>query len=229
MYAERYPDIPETKWGVIENGYDEDNFIDAQNGLDNAPLGQPGQITLVHSGLLYPKERDPRPFFAAIAGLKREGVISADTLQIILRATGDDDLYRPQLASLGIDDIVRLEPVVAYRHALGEMLRADGLLLFQGIVCNHQIPAKIYEYYRSGRPIFALVDAAGICARMLGDVGATDQANMADAQDIARALRIFLDKLRAGQAVGVDYAVASQHSRRSRTGELAELLNGIVA
>lgn len=229
MYAERYPDIPEAKWGVIENGYDEDNFSDAQNGLEDVPLGKPNQITLVHSGLLYPKERDPRPFFAAIAGLKREGAISADTLQIILRATGDDDLYRPQLASLAIDDIVRLEPVVAYRQALGEMLRADGLLLFQGVVCNHQIPAKIYEYYRSGRPIFALVDAAGICAHMLSDVGATDQANMADAQDIARALRIFLDKLRAGQARGVDYAVASQHSRRSRTGELATILNGIAA
>ena len=229
MYAERYPQIPEAKWGVIENGYDEDNFRDALRGLEEAPLGKPNQITLVHSGILYPKERDPRPFFAAIAGLKKEGAISADTLQIVLRATGSDDLYRPQLASHGIEDIVRLEPVVAYRDALREMLRADGLLLFQGSVCNHQIPAKIYEYYRSGRPIFALVDAPGISARMLRDVGATDQANIADASDIARALRAFVDKLKAGQASGVDYAIASQHSRRSRTGELAAILNGIVA
>jgi len=229
MYAERYPDIAESKWGVIENGYDEDNFLDAQRGLEETPLGKPNQITLVHSGILYPKERDPRPFFAAIAGLKKEGVVSAETLQIILRATGSDDLYRPQLASHGIEDIVRLEPVVAYRDALREMLRADGLLLFQGSVCNHQIPAKIYEYYRSGRPIFSLVDAPGISASMLRDVGATDQANIADASDIARALRAFLDKLKAGRANGVDFAVASQHSRRSRTGELAGVLDQIVA
>ena len=40
------------------------------------------------------------------------------------------------IAELGIGDIVKLEPVVAYREALREMLRADGLLLFQGSVCN---------------------------------------------------------------------------------------------
>src|SRR5664279_800709 len=50
MYAERYPDIPESRWAVIENGYDEDNFIDAETGLELAPLGNPGQLTLIHSG-----------------------------------------------------------------------------------------------------------------------------------------------------------------------------------
>lgn len=228
MYAERYPELSSSKWAVIENGYDEDNFLDAEAGLTAVPLGKPGQLTLVHSGILYPMERDPRAFFAAIKQLKDSGVINASGLQIILRATGSDDLYRPQLAALNLDDIVHLEPAIAYRDALREMLQADGLLLFQGKGCNHQIPAKIYEYYRSGKPILSLVDAGGISARMLVDAGAQDQADIADIQSIASAMQIFLDKLRNGNGKGVELQFAMQHSRRSRTGELARILNQLT-
>jgi glycosyltransferase involved in cell wall biosynthesis len=228
MYAERYPEQPASHWAVIENGYDEENFAQAETGLDRSPIGAPGQVTLVHSGILYPKERDPRPFFTALAELKGSGRVQAANLQIVLRATGSDDLYRPLLDSLGISDIVRLEPVIAYKEALREMLRADGLLLFQGSVCNHQIPAKLYEYYRAGRPIFSLVDPAGISARMLRDVGMTHQADIASPQRIATALTDFMDALAGGRCAGVPRVIADGHSRRSRTIELARQLADIT-
>ena len=229
MYAERYPEVPNSKWAVIENGFDEDNFLDAETGLELNPLGKPGQLTLVHSGILYPKERDPRAFFAALSQLKIAGKINGDQLQIVLRATGSDDLYRPQLVALNLQDIVRLEPPIAYREALREMLRADALLLFQGSVCDHQVPAKIYEYYRAARPILALVGPEGISATMLREAGVEDQANMADAQQIADAISVFLDKLRNGRCSGVPRDFAMANSRRSRTGELARLLDELVA
>ena len=229
MYAERYPEVPNSKWAVIENGFDEDNFLDAETGLELIPLGKPGQLTLVHSGILYPKERDPRAFFAALSKLKIAGMINAGQLQIVLRATGSDDLYRSQLVALNLQDIVRLEPPIAYREALREMLRADALLLFQGSVCDHQVPAKIYEYYRATRPILALVGPEGISATMLREAGVEDQANMADAQQIADAISVFLDKLRNGRCSGVRRDFAMANSRRSRTGELARLLDELVA
>ena len=228
MYAERYPEIAISKWVVIENGYDEDNFLDAETGLELAPLGKPGQLTLIHSGVLYPEERDPRAFFKAVSKLKVAGVINAENLQIVLRATGSDDFYRPQLVALDLQDIVRLEPVFAYRDALREMLRADGLLLFQGSVCNHVVPAKIYEYYRSSRPILALVDPEGISATMLREAGVEDQANMADSRQIAEAMSVFLSKLRNGKGSGVPRDFAMRNSRRSRTRELAQLLDELV-
>lgn len=229
MYAARYPAYDAEKWGVIENGYDEENFADAEAGIDPAPLGIPGQLTLLHSGVLYPQERDPRPFFAALATLKRSGSICARRLQVILRATGSDSLYQPMLAELGIADIVRLEPVIAYRDALREMLRADALLLFQGRVCNHQIPAKIYEYYRAGRPILALVDGPGISAQMLRNAGVPDIADIANADEIADRLRDLLAALAEGRRHGVSLDVARRNSRKSRSAELARLLNQITA
>lgn len=229
MYAERYSFYDAEKWAVVENGYDEENFTDAESGINPAPLGAPGQLALLHSGLLYPKERDPRPFFAALAALKNDGSLCARRLQVILRATGSDSLYQPMLTELGIADIVRLEPVIAYRDALREMLRADALLLFQGCVCNHQVPAKIYEYYRAGRPILALVDQAGISARMLRDAGVPDIADIASAGEIAARLRDLLAALAEGRRSGVAQDVARSNSRQARSAELARLLNQITA
>lgn len=228
MYAERYPEYDDTRWAVIENGFDEENFLNAEAELESTALGADGQITLVHSGVLYPKERDPRPFFAALTTLKRNGKIGAQDLQIILRATGSDEFYQPMIAELGIGDIVRLEPVVDYRDALREMLRADGLLLFQGSVCNHQIPAKIYEYYRAGKPILALVDPIGISASMLRDVGVPDIADITSAEQIAITLLGLMNALKEGRRSGVAKDAAAKNSRKSRSAELANLLNQLT-
>lgn len=228
MYAERYPEYDASRWSVIENGFDEENFLDAEAQLEASPLGAAGQITLVHSGVLYPEERDPKPFFTALAALKRNGKISAQDLQIILRATGSDGLYQPMIAELGIGDIVRLEPMITYREALREMLRADVLLLFQGSVCNHQIPAKIYEYYRAGKPILALVDPIGISASMLRDVGVPDIADIANAEQIADTLLGLVTALKEGRRNGVARDAAARNSRKSRSAELAKLLNQLT-
>ena len=133
------------------------------------------------------------------------------------------------IAELGINDIVRLEPVVAYRDALREMLRADGLLLMQGSVCNHQIPAKIYEYYRAGKPILALVDPSGISASMLREVGVPDIADIANAEHIADTLLGLMAALKEGRRAGVARNAAAKNSRKSRSAELANLLNKLTA
>ena len=229
MYAERYLEVPSSRWEVIENGYDEENFRDAESGFAAHALGRPGQVTLVHSGVLYPQERDPRPFFAALRALKARQEITADSLRIVLRATGSDDLYRVMLAEFGIADLVELAPSISYRAALQEMLCADGLLLFQAAMCNHQVPAKLYEYFRAGRPIFALTDPAGNTAEALRKVGATDIVNIADEHDIAAGLINFITGLQRAMLTGVRAELAERHSRWSRTGELARLLDKSVS
>lgn len=227
MYAERYPELPADRWAVIENGFDEENFRDAEKDFVPKSLGQPGQLTLIHSGVLYPEERDPRPFFAALQRLKQQGEVDAAGLQILLRATGNDAVYEPMLAELGIADLVKLEKPVDYREALREMLCADGLLLLQAAMCNHQIPAKLYEYLRAGRPILALTDPVGNTAQALRESGGDRIADLGDSAAIEVELRRLLKDLRAGQAGGTSPEQSARHSRRSRTAELAQLLEQI--
>lgn len=229
MYARRYPEIPAGRWSVIENGFDEENFAEAERDLQRSPLGEPGQVVLLHSGILYPEERDPRPFYAAVAELKARGDIDRSRLSIVLRATGCDDYHGPLLRQYGIDDIVRLAPSVSYREALAEMMRADGLLLFQAEMCNHQIPAKLYEYLRAGPPVLALTHAAGDTASVLRRAKVGTLADLADAASVRDALLGFVSGLRSGAIGRTPAECAAAHSRRARTRELANLLDGLGA
>jgi hypothetical protein len=181
-------------------------------------------LTLVHSGILYPSERDPRPFFDALAELKRTGAVDAKSLRIVLRATGNDEVHAPEIRKRGIEDLVALEPQIPYRDALREMLLADGLLLFQASNCNHQVPAKVYEYFRARRPILALTDAKGDTASVLRDAGIDAIVSLDDAAAIAQGLTTFLAQARGGTAPRVPAGEVQRHSRRGRTLELAALL-----
>lgn len=228
MYASRYPEVTSDRWAIIENGFDEPSFQSAQMDCPRDRIGPPGQLTLLHSGILYPEERDPRPFFAALRALVSTGAINETTLKVVLRATGSDATYADLLRSYGLEAIVELAPPIGYNAALQEMLRADGLLLFQAAMCNHQIPAKLYEYFRAGRPIFALTDPTGNTAETLRANGATHIVEITSPNDIQRGLTDFLALLRTGNASGVSKDAAAKHSRRSRTEELSVVLNGSI-
>ena len=230
MYAERYPEIPATRWTIIPNGYDEEKVREVERtaGTAGARTAEGGPILLVHSGILYPSERDPSAFFAALAALKGRGEISASTLRVVLRATGHDELYAKVLRESGIDDIVRLEPHVGYTAALSEMLAADGLLLFQAANCNHQIPAKLYEYLRVRRPVFAMTDAAGDTAAVLSEAGVDTMVPLDERARIEEGLRGFLRALRERTAPVPSLDAVARYSRRARAKELAALLTGVT-
>jgi hypothetical protein len=222
MYAARYPEIPANRWQVIENGYDEEDFA-ALSAATRSVAGEP--LVLLHSGILYPSERDPSAFFRALRVLRDAGEITPQSLIVRLRATGHDERYRGQLTALGLSDMVLLEPAIGYRAALEEMVRADGLLLFQASNCNHQIPAKLYEYLRARRPIIALTDPAGNTASVLARASVTTAAPLDRVEEIVGLLRGLLPRLRAGTATLADEAEVARNSRRSRTAELARLLD----
>jgi len=223
MYAARYPDVDPQRWQLLPNGYDEASFLDA--GRDLPPRDPQAPLTLVHSGLLYPSERDPRAFFASLGELRRAGVLQPGRLRIVLRASGSEDIHRAHLKREGIEDLVTLAPPVPYRDALREILTADGLLLFQASNCNHQVPAKLYEYLRARRPVLALTDPAGDTAATLRAAGIDTIARLDSKEDIARALVSFLDRVRGGDApLASDEEIAS-HSRRGRTASLVRLLD----
>jgi glycosyltransferase involved in cell wall biosynthesis len=228
IYRKRYPTLPPEHFCLIENGFDEENFIDAE-ALKRQPVSADHPLTLVHSGVIYPSERDPNSMFAAIAELQREGELTPANFRLVLRATGHDDYLRTLLQRYGIEALVTLAPHVAYREALSEMLNADGLLILQASNCNHQIPAKLYEYLRAQRPVLALTDPVGDTAKTLRAAGIDTIAALDSRSDIHAALRRFLALVRVGQAPLASDAVVASNQRRARAKELAQLLNSLVS
>lgn len=228
MYRERYPDIPPERWLVIPNGYNERIFSEVEGdpgGIGPRVAANEGPVVIVHSGVVYPSERDPEPLFDAIAALKARGEIDAGRLRIVLRATGHDDLFQPMLEQRDITDIVQLADSVGYREALKEMLQADALLLLQAANCNHQIPAKVYEYLRARRPVLALTDRAGDTAATLLDAGIDTIAPLDDARAIEKTLADFLWQLARGEAPVACERAVDQGSRQHAAALLAGAFN----
>lgn len=224
LYRARYTAARNGKVTLISNGYDEASFT----GIRRAAVRPDGPLTLVHSGLLEPSDRDPTAFFEALAALRASGHISPAHIRVVLRGTGFDDRYRAQIAQLALGDIVTLEPAITYREALQEMVNADGLLLLQGPTCNRQIPAKAYEYIRAGRPIICIADPVGDTARLLAQVPHCRAAIFGDAESIRRTLAMFIASTGDERTAECGYANASRFERRALTGELASLLDELV-
>ena len=223
FYSERYPQNAKG-FRMIENGYDEETFAGVASG--GVPLNN-GKITLLHSGIVYPSERDPTQFLLAIRALIDAGRISADRLRVRFRASMHEDFLRSLAVRFDLGECVELLPPIPYRDALDEMMRADILLIMQASNCNDQIPAKLYEYFRAGRPMLALTDPAGDTAGGLRAAGISAIAPLDQSQAIADVLDRVIAEPGAGTLAAPD--IILKYSRRHRTGELAAMLDQIMS
>jgi glycosyltransferase involved in cell wall biosynthesis len=227
-YTARYPQLDRRKCLLIPNGYDEEDFRDLpQNALAEASPGTP--LRLLHSGLIYPSERDPRPFFRALSHLKKEGSLDARQVLIELRASGSEDLYSRMISELKIDDIVSLLPPLPYQASLREGAAADALLLLQATSCARQIPAKAYEYLRLRKPILALTNDDGDTARLLRETGGATIVPLDDEDAIVRALPDFLQSLRDGNHALPEDAQVRRFSRHQQAADLARCFDEVAS
>ena len=219
LYAERYPHAAR-RLALVENGYDEDSFWGLP--LDERPLIDEKK-TILHSGIIYPSERDPTHLFQAIRALVDSGHISPRDFCLRLRAPANEALLKNMIGKFGLNDCVEIMPPLAYRDALSEMLRADVLLIMQASNCNDQIPAKLYEYLRAGRPSLALTDPAGDTANVLRQAGINAISPLNNVELISAALLKILHHPQDG-TLPTQLAV-EESSRRNRTKQFASLLD----
>lgn len=227
IFAARYPEVGTERIHVIPNGYDEDAFRSLPAPTATAT---PRPLTLVHSGVLYPgPDRDPTAFLCAVRGLLDAEPRWRGRLRVVLRASGFDAIYRETIARLDLGSHVELLPPMIYREALAEMRSADGLLVFQGHTSNPAIPAKLYEYFRAGRPILAMVDDEGDTAALLRKEAAGVLAPLDDVPRIQSALSAFLVGVESGTIAVMSAARAASFERGVRSAELAALLDRLVA
>jgi glycosyltransferase involved in cell wall biosynthesis len=222
-YRRRYGTEAGTRIRVIQNGFDPGAF---PADFAPAPVTAAGDrpLTLLHSGILYPYERDPLPFFRALAGLVHGGDPAFANLRVVFRGSGHDANYAPAVAELGLAGHVAFAPALPYRDALREMLAADALLVFQAANCNNQIPAKAYEYLYAGRPVIGLTDPRGDTGRLLTGLRVPCVAALEDEAALKALLTDAVARLRAGSYAVPDRAAVQALSREARTAELAGVL-----
>ena len=233
MYQQRYPSAA-SRMVVLENGYDEESFtsVAPKPSLlprsDNMPGFGTRPLVMLHSGIVYPSERDPTQLFEALGQLKKAGSLSPADLRIRFRASVHDDLLQRLAQTHGAQDFIELCPAIPYREALAEMLTVDALLVMQASNCNAQIPAKIYEYLRAGKPILGLTDPEGDTAGVLRGAGLNDIGRLDSVDEIGQALLVFVAALRRSCAKLPDHIAVQLASRKRRSESFVGLLSSAI-
>lgn len=227
MYLDRYPWLAPAQCRVIPNGYDEEDFAGIPLFPSPAPAATPA-VRLLHSGLIYPVERDPRPFFEAIARLVKNGRIAPGSLTVDLRGTGEGADYPAMIERLGIANIVHCLPELSYRDSLREGSAASAMLILQNASCNRQIPAKAYECLRFHKPILALTDDGGDTAALFRETGGATLVDPVSIEAIYAALPPFIDAVRSGIHPVPDRQATLRYARQSQAKALAECLSEVA-
>ncbi len=227
MYLERYPELLSSRCILIPNGYDEEDFkyINTSKPVDSR---KDHMVRLLHNGLMYRDYRDPRAFFKALLRLKSEGRVNAKNLRIDLRASGSESYYLTIVRELAIDDLVHLLPPLPFHQALQDCANADGLILFQDASCNHQIPAKVYEYLRLHKPILALTTHRGDTAQLLRETGGATIVDLRDNEALYQVLPQFLNTVGHSKHPLPDIEKVKRYARKNQASELATCLSQVV-
>lgn len=223
-YRARYPAHAD-RIRVIENGYDEELFAGLPKRAHDGPR-QP--FVLLHSGIVYPWERDPTAFFAALAKLASKGTFVPGSFVVRFRAPVHESKLRELTTRFCVSDFVEIAPSIPYRDALAEMLAADALVVLQAANCNEQIPAKFYEYLRAGRPVLGLADPHGDTGQAMRAAGIPYLAALEDGAAIQGVLTQLLDDLRRDVAALPDASFVRGASRRTRSSDLAKMLDEVT-
>lgn len=222
MLMERYPAMNAGKVNSILNGYDEADFT----ALSLPPPVKSDRLRLVHAGEINPGFRDPRPLLRALRLAIETGRLNEREFELTFIGGGDftrSAELRKVLQETRLEESVRFLPRIPYRDALRKMAESDILLLLQASEDTRQlVPAKLYEYMRLQRPVFALV-FDGVTADIVSDNSAGWTVDPRDDSLLATRLAEGIGLWREG---GLAQRVASmdrlrRYERRALTGQLA--------
>jgi len=190
---------------VLPNGYDD------ADPVEPADLG-PG-FWFVHTGRLYKREESVEAFLEALATLPED---------VKALFVGDASRVETVIKRLGIEHRVRIEHSVPHARSLGYQRAADALLLVNTRRLE-STTSKVFEYLRSGRPLFAITMTGGGASQLLATTGGSVMVDHDG--DVRGALAGFLAAVRGGRGPEVDAAALARYDMARITAELAAVLD----
>jgi glycosyltransferase involved in cell wall biosynthesis len=156
---ETFPHIDTGKFVLIPNGYDPEDFSCAPEKKDT------GKFRFVYTGKISRKFcYSPASLFAALRILLNENKISSETVELIVAGSADNEHMR-MAKDLQLDAIVHFEGYINHKKSIEYLKSADACVLIIESVLGTEIsntyagsvPAKLFEYLYTGKPILAIV------------------------------------------------------------------------
>jgi len=152
-YRELYPELPDSKWVTITNGYDLEEFSKL------GPVEKHRRFTISYVGS-FDFSRSPLLLLQAVGKLIAEGKL--DGSRVSIRFVGPCQYAEGRSVAEMISEnrLVGIAEIVGFLpryEAMKEIMQANVLLLLGGTQ-RLSIAAKVYEYIASGNPILAIAE-----------------------------------------------------------------------
>ncbi|MFB6258375.1 MAG: glycosyltransferase family 4 protein [Flavobacteriales bacterium] len=207
---------------VITNGYDEADLP----SKGSVPLTESFSIT--HAGA-FNKDRNPPALWEAMGEVAEEEEGFRASLQI--RSIGPTDhVVREGVEKAGLIEDLTLIDQLPHKEVIPYLCASWVLLLPLNDTpnINGVVPGKLYEYLGVRRPILCTGKADGDAAWIVENSNAGVALDIDDRQGIKEALRTYFQGYRQGR-LEVDSGSIEAYSRRTLTGGISRLLDGMIS
>ncbi|MDI7258440.1 MAG: glycosyltransferase [Thermodesulfobacteriota bacterium] len=212
---------------VLTNGYDEKDFEHiGKNSFDN------DKFNIVYTGAFY-HGYTPDAFLVALSllfsqkeYLKKE--FNFHLAGILEKKTEVDILSK--IGQMKLDHITIFYGNLPHSESVSLLTKADLLLLilWSGKGSDSCIPAKIFEYLRSGKPILAIVPEKGECAELIIRLKAGIVVEPDDVKGIQDAIYDCYELWKEHKlGIKMDWQEISNYERQHLTKKLAKLFESI--
>lgn len=221
----KYPELPETKFHHLPNGFDSADFpeVDRSERTDD-------RFTVTYTGSMY-GVRTPREFLDAVAALIESEEIPTDRIRLrFIGRFGDEvhDMFR----TFPHPGIIDVEGYMPHADSIRQLFLSDALLLVVDTTGDsaHIVPGKVYEYIGTGRPVLAIAPEEGAIAELIEETGAGFVAHQSNPEGICSALlRLYRHHRQEAEGPERQEDRIARYERRNVTGALAALLDRTVA
>jgi hypothetical protein len=198
---------------VVSNGFDPCQLLE---------LPPSTEFTIAHLGSLYPEFQDLRVIWEALRRLRA----GRPDLRLRVRFIGDvPPSVRQELARFGLAESVEVTGFLPHREAMRAVEKAD-VLIAAGFREHHPIyrgvvPAKLFEYLGTGRPIIYVGDPDTDATAILRGHPACYLAGAGDADGVFEALASFA-------SLGHTQRNVDQYTRRAQAANLARVFDSVI-
>jgi len=204
---------------VITNGYDESDVQNIAIELDN-------KFSISHIGTLN-AARNPKTVWKVLSEICAENPGFKNDLRIQLVGKVDFSVLE-DIRRFGLQDQLLKIDYLSHNEAIAKQNASQILLLLINQSGNAKgiLTGKFFEYLAAKRPIFAVGPTDGDAADVLRETGAGVMVGFLDEISTKQALLDFYNQFTINK-LSVQSKSVERFSRRSLTGELANLLNSL--
>ena len=199
---------------VITNGFDE--ISDTRVEID-------AMFTLTHVGMLT-SQRNPNLLWEVLFELTQELTHFKDKFKLVLIGNISKEVL-DVIGESGLEPYLETKGIVSYRDAVLSQKASQVLLLIEADTdsSSYVIPAKLFEYLNSGRPIVAMGPKPSDVESILNDTAVGAYFDYRD-KDRLKLHIAQLFKSYETKSISIKPKQVQHYSRRSRTQVLARLL-----